>query len=343
MTHDMNSKERVIRTITFDHPDRIPVDLWYFPGTVARHGKAFQDLLTKYPSDITDIDYKNPFHGYKQLYKKGTFTDVWKITWVNIKEGIMGQPKRHPLQNWSALRNYRMPSHLINEGWEEVDASLHRNQDRFVTAPRVSVFERMQFLRGTENLLMDLAEEPAELYILRDMLFEYNAKFLQKVVSYSGIDAVVFGDDWGSQQSLLISPGMWRKFFKPIYQGLFDIARSAGKYIFFHSDGYIMDIYDDLIELGVKAINSQVRCMGVEKLGRRFAGKVTFWGEISRQHTLPWGTPEQVKSAAKLMRQQFCVKGGGLIGAGEAGPDVPLANIEMLLRAWNASKGVKHG
>ena len=87
--------------------------------------------------------------------------------------------------------------------------------------------------------------------------------------------------------------------------------------------------------MGVDAINSQLWCMGVEKVAREFAGKITFWGEISRQNTLPHGTPEDVKQAARTMIQALHVNGGGLIGESEINRDVPLANVEAFYTAWD--------
>ena len=127
----------------------------------------------------------------------------------------------------------------------------------------------------------------------------------------------------------------WVKLFKPLYQELFDRIHAAGKKVFFHSDGYIFDLYPHFIEMGVDAINSQLWCMGVEKVAREFAGKITFWGEISRQNTLPHGTPEDVKQAARTMIQALRVNGGGLIGESEINRDVPLANVEAFYTAWD--------
>jgi uroporphyrinogen decarboxylase len=75
--------------------------------------------------------------------------------------------------------------------------------------------------------------------------------------------------------------------------------------------------------------------MGVEKVAEKFAGKITFWGEISRQNILPQGTPDDVYNAAQLMKKHLFVNGGGLIGESEINRDVPLENIEAALRSWN--------
>ena len=190
----------------------------------------------------------------------------------------------------------------------------------------------MQFLRGVENLYMDIAEENSAFYQIRDMLVDYYINFLDYLLEYD-IDAVSLFDDWGSQRSLLISPDSWRRLFKPVYKEVIDKIKAKGKYVFFHSDGYILDIYPEFIDLG-KAVN-QIWCMGVEKVAEKYAGKITFWGELSRQDTIPYGTIEDVKNSIAVMKKNLFVNGGGLIGQFEAGPDAPMENIKAAFYGWN--------
>ena len=148
------------------------------------------------------------------------------------------------------------------------------------------------------------------------------------------VDGLVFADDWGGQNSLLISPEMWRRLFKPLYRDYIDIAHAHGKYAFMHSDGYIVEILPDLIELGLDAINAQVFCMGVEELGERFAGKITFWGEIDRQHVLPHGTTEDVYDAVRTVRR-WLYRDGGVIAQCEFGPGAKPENVYSVFKAWD--------
>lgn len=192
----------------------------------------------------------------------------------------------------------------------------------------------MQFLRGTEELYCDIALEEEELDRMTEIIMDFMRVYVDAWAEMD-VDAIPFGDDWGTQISLLISPAVWVKRFKPLYQELIDKIHAAGKRVFFHSDGYIFDLYPHFIEMGVDAINSQLWCMGVDKVAEQFAGKITFWGEISRQDTLPNGTPEDIKAAARTMIQALHVNGGGLIGQSELNRDVPLENVEAFYQAWD--------
>lgn len=152
--------------------------------------------------------------------------------------------------------------------------------------------------------------------------------------AHTDVDGLWFMDDWGSQYSLLISPILWRKIFKPLYKEYIDIAHQHGKYIFMHSDGYIADILPDIIELGVDAINSQIFCMNIEDLGKQFKGKITFWGEIDRQYILPNGTPEEVINAVKKVKEFLYYK-GGVIGQCEFGAGAKPENVYLVFKTWN--------
>lgn len=125
-------------------------------------------------------------------------------------------------------------------------------------------------------------DQPPEFFKLRDIVHTYFLRVIE-IWAKTEVDGIIFLDDWGAQNSLLISPMMWRKLFKPLYKDYCDLIHSAGKFAFMHSDGHIFDIYEDLIEVGVDAINSQLFCMDIEEIGRRFKGRITFWGEIDRQ------------------------------------------------------------
>ncbi|MDR0655389.1 MAG: methyltransferase, partial [Treponema sp.] len=170
--------------------------------------------------------------------------------------------------------------------------------------PMPNLFERMQHLRGTENLFMDFAYGDSRVIKLRNMLMEYYLTQMEKWCK-TPIDSIHIADDWGSQISLLISPDMWREYFKPAYKQFCDMARDYGKFIVMHSDGYIVDIIPDMIELGIHAVNSQLFCMPIEELAGKFHHKICFWGEIDRQYIQVFGTPEEMRAAVRRVAGAF--------------------------------------
>jgi uroporphyrinogen-III decarboxylase len=260
--------------------------------------------------------------------------DAWGAEWSVAEVGVVGEVKKPPLADWNALDSWSVPWELLEKAdFSEVDASC-AGSDKFMrVGTETRPFERMQFLRGTENLFMDLLCMPNELYRLRDMLHEFSISEMKKWAA-TAVDGVCFMDDWGTQFSLLIDPAVWRSFFKPLYKEYCDILKSAGKYVFFHSDGHIEAIIPDLIEIGVDAMNSQLFCMDIEGLGRAYKGKITFWGEICRQNILPFGTVDDVRAAVRRVRSALDDGRGGLIAQCEWGVRDPRENIEAVFETW---------
>lgn len=335
----MDSRERVLRTLAFDNPDRIPVDLWILPAARMEYKERLEQCLEENERDIVSL--VGPFdHGYtKEYYEYGTFKDPWGSVWTNFQPGIIGEVKNPVFEEYDGIDDYTPPTEAFLKEWDGYKEKIkkqieeERKKGKFVIGGWISLFERLQYLRGTENLYCDIALEEEEMYTLIDYVMDFERAYLDRWLEMD-IDAVTFGDDWGSQRSLLISPDKWRSIFKPLYKELIDKIKVAGKKVFFHSDGYIMDLYPEFIELGVDAINSQLWCMGVENVAEKYAGKITFWGEISRQDTLPNGKPEDIRRCAETMKK-YLYKNGGLIGESEINRDVPFENIETVLKVWN--------
>jgi hypothetical protein len=146
-------------------------------------------------------------------------------------------------------------------------------------------------------------------------------------------------DDWGAQNSLLISPDTWVEIFQPLYKDYIDIAHRAGKKIFMHSDGHTLAIYPHLIALGLDAFNSQIFCMGVENLAP-YKGKITFWGEMDRQHLLPSGSTGDIRDAVKQLHDTLW-QDGGCIAQCEFGAGAKPENVRAMFAAWDEFTGGK--
>ena len=328
----MNSKERVRRAVTFTNPDRIPIDIWVLPAAMQRYGQELQRLLDACPKDFAGDGFVSPWPE-EQLYEPGKVTDPWGSVWMNTIPGMMGQVQYFPLNDWSNLKHYKPPYHLLGMGFDQVDETIRRNGDKFILANGGSLFHRMCWLRDPQHLYVDLLEEKQEVFALREMIMQYLLKHLDFVLQHD-CDGVVFADDWGTQTQLAISPPLWRKIFRPCYEALFDRVRAKGRLIFFHSDGYILDIIGDLLDLGVNALNCQVACMGTRVLGERFSRKVCFWGELDRQQQLPRGDPAGIRAAIRESVECFSAAAGGHIFQAEVNADVPLVNIQAMLEGW---------
>jgi len=332
----MNGRDRVKAALEFKHPDRPPRDVWALPYITLFRKDELDSLMIEYPMDIGASQLSPGWSDevVKSCAKAGHYTDEWGSVWYVGQPGVIGEVKEPVLADWSVLVKYQPPWHLIrNRDLSHVNKSCEQSTQFMLSDVTARPFERLQFLRGTENLYIDIISGATEFLTLLEMVHEF---YLEDVRQWctSNVDAIFLMDDWGSNQRLLINPKIWREIFKPLYREYCEIIHAAGKFVFFHTDGYTQAIFGDLIEVGMDAINSQLFTMDIEELARLYKGKVTFWGEMDRQHILPFGTPEEVHEAVMRVRRALDDGTGGVIAQCEWGGDNPKENIETVFKSW---------
>jgi uroporphyrinogen decarboxylase len=320
-----SSRELVNRALKFENPERIPRDLWALPWAEENHPKTLQELREKYPIDIISAPRCTPAspRSSGDAYAVGEFTDDWGCAFTNIQEGIIGEVKTPVIKELHDWRSYEPPYELLTFNEDKASADLSRfyeGTEKFVLSyGNGSLWERYQFLRGSENSYLDVLIHDDDFRGLLQKIHDYNMRELE-FWAKADVDAIRFLDDWGAQSSMLISPDIWREFFKPLYKEYCDLGHAHGKFIFMHSDGYIADIYPDLIEIGVDAINSQLFVMDFEFLEKVAKGKITFWGEIDRQHILPSPDPNAGRDAVHKVTRHLYDPSGGIIAQFELSP-----------------------
>ena len=335
----MTSRELVYKTLNFENYDeRAPRDLWSLPYAKIYDGENFERISKKY---IWDIAAPETVYLEKSKVTKGDsvevgdYVDEWGCVFTNIKRGIIGEVKK-PLvaakdEEWEDTSRIVIPEHMLSFDIEQINKACAASDKFLMNGYKPRPFERLQFIRGTENLYIDLMLQPNGFIDFLDKMHDFHCRLITKWAE-TDIDAIRFMDDWGSQRSLLINPSLWRDIFKPMYRDFINIAHSHGKKICMHSDGYILDILPDLIELGLDAVNSQIFCMGADKLAQ-FKGQITFWGEMDRQHILPHGTKEDVENAVEQVYNALW-DNGGCIAQCEYG-DCKAENVEAVYDTWD--------
>ncbi|MHC4638999.1 MAG: uroporphyrinogen decarboxylase family protein [Planctomycetota bacterium] len=328
----------MIRTLNFQTPDRVPRHLWRLPGVRMFRQEETNRILKNYPEDITILEF-NYAPGKKTRgtrYIKGqTGIDEWGCLWYVGEDGVVGEVKDPPLKSLSDINKLTAPYEILDDAdFPKVGRMCAETENFTLGWATIRPFERMQFLFGTEKLLIELAYGSKEIILMRDIIHEFYMEELKRWVE-TDVDGISFMDDCGSQQNLLISPEMWKDIFKPLYKDYCDLIHSKGKYSFFHSDGFIEEIYPELIEVGIDAVNSQLFCMNMEELGRKYKGKITFWGEMDRQQVLPFGTREEVCEAVNRVKEALWMPQGGVIAQCEFGLKDPVENVETVFQAWD--------
>ncbi len=335
----LTSRERVTRCLTFQRPDRIPRDLWTLPWFGSRYPEELAALRKRFPGD-----FGYPRHVYApssrvrgEMFAQGTYVDDWGCRFHNIQPGVHGEVREPVLPDLADWRQVKPPYETLPASASAARETVRRDcgdSTAFLLAgccPRP--WERHQFLRGSENAMLDVMDPGPDTLGLLKVIHDF---YLREVEFWASteVDAIRFMDDWGSQLQLLIPPPVWRALFKPMYKAYCDLAHARGKFAFMHSDGHIAEIMDDLVEIGVDAVNSQLFCMDMGDLARRVKGKITFWGEIDRQHVLTSPDPRVAREAVRRVAGHFYDPRGGVIAQFEAGPGTRPEAAEAIFDEW---------
>ncbi|MGA9118387.1 MAG: uroporphyrinogen decarboxylase family protein [Bacteroidota bacterium] len=332
----MKSRERVKRAIHFKGPDRVPISHAILPAAQIKYGQALNDILDRVHEDFGwDFQEDLKRENFPPLYKLGRNYDDFGTLWSVEHEGICGIPIGLPLEDWSKYESFAWPEFSAGPP-KARQYSGHLagfNEEYYARGAWITTFEQMQQLRGMENLLIDIAFDSKEIHRLRDDMLQFNLTWLDKWTKLE-YDGLHFADDWGTQRALMIDPAKWRSFFKPMYRAMFEKVRAAGMDVHFHSDGQIIDIIPDLLDLGVHVLNCQSTVIGLERLKKDFAGKMCFRTDLDRQRVMPFGSPADVKEHILDMFAHLGTPDGGIIACGEIGPDIPIENIRAMYEGF---------
>lgn len=375
----MNSRERVITVLEHGEPDRIPFDLGstfvtgITKGAYAKLAKVLgedagqielcdtvqqlavvrEDILERLEVDvrgvIPNVVRKKP--GLQEDGGRYWFCDEWGVRWEMPKGGLYFDLAESPLAgdiSEDDIDNFEWPEPAgpaLFEGLEE-KARYYYEKGYAVILENLcaGVFEMCCRVRGTERFLMDLAMEPETACKLLDKFVELKIRFYEAAAKKLGeyVQFVREVDDVAGQESLLISPQMYREFIKPRHKELFEAQKKffpAPFYVFFHSDGAIYDIIPDFIEIGVEVLNPvqlTARGMDAGRLKKEYGKDISFWGGgVDTQKVLPRGTPEQVRQNIKE-RIEHLAAGGGFIFAAvhNIQDDVPAENILAMIEQF---------
>jgi len=196
--------------------------------------------------------------------------------------------------------------------------------------PHGFMYLRLLDLRGFEEAMMDFAEECAELQILIDKVCDYNVRQMELCCKNNNSPMIWVGDDLGMQKGVAIGATKWRKYLKPAFKHIYDVCHQNGKYVYMHTDGDIIEIMQDLVEVGVNIINPQYRANGIDRLVTTCKGKIPINIDLDRQ-LFPFATPKDLHDHVRETVEKLYLPQGGLGINIEIGMDVPLRNIEAIV------------
>ncbi|MDC7234470.1 MAG: uroporphyrinogen decarboxylase family protein [Spirochaetales bacterium] len=273
----------------------------------------------------------------------GRFRDVFGVVWDRSVEKDIGLPEEVVLKK-PTLEDYTFPDPRDERFFNDIPARIEADPDRFrVFCIGFSLYERAWSLRGVENLLMDFYDNPDFVNNLFGSIVDYNIAQIEKACTYD-IDAIYFGDDWGQQHGLIMGPDLWREMIYPHLKRMYKAVLDQGKYILIHSCGDVDEVFPDLVEIGLKCFNPfQPEVMDIDALIKEYRGRLSFWGGLSTQKTLPFGTVEEVRNETKHLLE-LGAEGGYILSPSHAVEgDVSLENILAFVEAVMAQPNLPAG
>lgn len=303
----------------FRTPDVIPIQVHPSPGGLFEHGPKLLDLLKSCPNDFGDPEgLRMPDPPSEEFDGDGAYhavrTDPWDVTWEYRIYGIWGHPLRRPLDDLDKLATYRAPAppRAGDPGWEsaKAEAAKHR-ETRYLVGNGDMLWERMHFLRGYEEVMTEIMLDTPEIHRIADMISTYMDGCVRYCLDLE-VDAVIFGDDFGTQLAPIFPPRIWREFFKSRYERIVKPIRQSGTAIHFHSCGQIGPYLADFAELGVGAVWPQLPLYDQRELAAmcRDLGLAVLL-HPDRGELLQRGTPDQVRRYLDDLLEAFRTRDGG--------------------------------
>lgn len=347
------TKDWVRRTFRGEGAGRCPTRINRLSlDIILRYGDDLADLFCEFPDDVICIypyefavgyqpdDQPERINPLEVMTRDARWEDEWGVGWGHAEGGVGARPVEYPLQDWSQLDDYlaRIPDARAAGRLDDAARVLetHGSDTYCLGVFVLSLFERLHTLRNMEQLFLDFHDHEAEVQRLLDAL-EDHALEMVRYWGDLGADAVYLTDDWGTQVAMMISPAMWRSFFKPRYARIFAEVHRLGMDVFFHSCGNITQIVEDLIEVGVDILDPiQPLAMDVQEMARQFGGRVAFSGGVDDQELLCRGTPQVVKDTVCDLIDTLGRPFGGrylIAPANVMVPDIPLENVRALFEA----------
>jgi len=329
-------RENFLRAAELRKPEFIPCRLIPTEPVWNIHHKELGDLALKYPA----IHLSKPG---TSLRSPRAYIDQFGCKWHFCREGDYGYVVENPLGSWSRLRDLIIPDPedglLVHAGplmpWDEVYKGLRtaREAGELVRASFEYgfLFERLSYLRGYSNLLVDFLRKPPELFDLTERLTQYSMELVERLLRFDGLDAVFFGDDLGNQDRMPMAKSTFREVLYPCYRRIFRSVREAGAHVYMESDGHMVEVADDLIDAGVTILRLQDRVNGLENIAAKCKGRICLDIDLDRQFIMPFGTPEQVRTHVEHVVDILGSRKGGLMLGAELYLPAPMNNVEAAL------------
>ena len=341
----LSDRENYLHTATISGGEWIPMRVVISGATWDQLRGDLEDVVVHHPQffpgfekgarDYDAIEY------HPQRKAGGVFRDNYGCVWHGEVDGITGIVDEHPLADWNALDDFVMPDPetqrpLNDVNWEAERERMARLKEqgalRTAGTARGFLVLRLYYLRGFENLMLDMASDEPRLQKLIDMITDYT---LYQVERYIEMEVDVFGlaEDLGAQDRSVMGPRMFERWIAPAYRRLIAPLEAAGVQVHNHSDGYVMDIIDQLLEVGMTICNIQDLVNGIDNIRDTLKGRVCIDIDVDRQSVVPHGDPSEIMDLIECEVRTLGSPQGGLMMTCGIYPPTPPENVDAVLNA----------
>ncbi|MHB9130167.1 MAG: uroporphyrinogen decarboxylase family protein [Armatimonadota bacterium] len=349
----MTPRENLLRLLRRQGYDSVPCHFSLCPSLVetyqARTGGAVP-YEEYYGFPFAWVSGPRPAHretvDWTRYYPDGLADGVTFDNWGVAHEPGSAEAKhmtrmRHPMEHFDSTEQilaYPFPdyAHASEEHIAGEVQAVHNRGLAAISGPGSYGWEVAWYIRSMPQLMVDMMTGDEKATVLLDIMTEIFSR-QAAACARGGVDILFGGDDIGMQSQLMMAPELWREWLKPRLATVFQAAKAVKPdiLIYYHSCGYVEPLIEDLIEVGVDILQPiQPESMDFATLHAQYDERVTFWGTLGTQTTMPFGTPQQVRDVV-LRNLEIAGPHGGLFVAPThlLEPEVPWENIEAYVAA----------
>jgi len=326
-------RDWIQRTLYHREGDPVPYNFSFSPPAerLAReyYGKDLEESLSL-PIRMTGLNSIKPLYADPDEFGD-TAMDEFGVVWSTSKID-RGSPVG-PCLPGPDLSQYDFPDPAAARRFSGIEDWCSRQEGHYRIIWVGDLWERATFMRGMENLLLDVMLNPAFVESLLERITRYILETIRILVDRCEFECIAVSDDYGTQKGMLISPGDWRKLMKPRLAEIYTLAMKHGRAVFHHSCGNIEPIIADMIDLGLDILHPiQPETMDIFGLKKEFGADLTFCGGISTQQLLVSASPKDIRKEVRRLKQEMGRKGGYILEPGiTIQADVPRENLIAMI------------
>jgi len=332
----VTNRERVLAAVNHRPPDKVPYDIRF---TQPAHAKMVEyygdpDFESKLGNCFTWLRPHLPDARFVEV-APNIWQDEFGVRWDRHVDKDIGVVCNR-LVTPENVDTFEFPDPNDPRRYNAFDAMVAPDGDTAVLVSLgFALFERAWTLAGMENVLMAMVADKSFANRLLDRILEFNLAIIENACT-GKVDIFRFGDDWGQQRGVLMGPDLWREFIKPRFKRMCEQVKSKGKLVMLHCCGKVDELFPDLIECGLDIFNPfQPEVMDVFEIKKQYGNRLSFYGGVSIQRTLPFGTVPQVRDEVRRLIDNVGENGGYIASPShdtprDAKPENIAAMIEVL-------------